>query len=607
MMRKIVKIYSLFIYFALCLFAWTFVHANDYEYKSLDITANIRIDGTIDVNETFDTNFFVRKHWIIRFIPLNYSVLGDHFHIDVSNISVNWSKFTVSKNNENLEIKIWDADKTVIWEQIYPIFYSVYWLIRNFSWEWYHELYWNLVWYDFDTNINSVRAILYLPKTYTWFTSDDFLITTDWITQTVKDFEGSVNWHRWDKITIIYDKKLDAWEWITLAIKFPNDYFEFDHDKQANLIWYVWENWNSLLVFLNLSWFPWKYFLIAWGFVALVALFLPKKLPEIKKSEIENRLNKETPIVVRYSPPDWINCAEAWMLYNCILEPTDLTSLVYKWLIEWLVSVEIENDEWYSTVKRFILTKLKNIESNKPKYEVDFFNDLLPSSIGCKKTLSTTSEYDVVRSLKSLRSYGKSKWWISVWSFEDSKKYIWFFIAIILFIFLLVIWINIEPAIIASAFVLSIFDGWSSSPTQKKIYLTDIWKEIALRVVWYARFLKMCDENKLRLFLKQDPAFFDKTLPYAVAFWFETEFIGKITPILRELDVKPVWYGWDINEIDSISRIVRTMIRTQELRRAKERESRSTYDRGSWFSSWSSFGWWFFRWWWGWWWGSRSW
>ena len=98
MMRKIVKIYSLFIYFALCLFAWTFVHANDYEYKSLDITANIRVDGTIDVNETFDTNFFVRKHWIIRFIPLNYSVLGDHFHIDVSNVSVNWFKFTRNKN-----------------------------------------------------------------------------------------------------------------------------------------------------------------------------------------------------------------------------------------------------------------------------------------------------------------------------------------------------------------------------------------------------------------------------------------------------------------------------------------------------------------------------
>ena len=127
-------------------------------------------------------------------------------------------------------------------------------------------------------------------------------------------------------------------------------------------------------------------------------------------------------------------------------------------------------------------------------------------------------------------------------------------------------------------------------------------------MIWYARFIKMCDENKLRLFLKQDPAFFDKTLPYAVAFWFETEFINRITPILRELDMRPIWYDWDINEIDSISRIVRTMIRTQELRRVRERESRSTYDSGSWFSSGSSFSfWWFSRGWWGGWWGSRSW
>jgi hypothetical protein len=43
----------------------------------------------------------------------------------------------------------------------------------------YSELYWNLVGYDFDTNINKVRAVIYLPKDYTGFSSDDFLITTD--------------------------------------------------------------------------------------------------------------------------------------------------------------------------------------------------------------------------------------------------------------------------------------------------------------------------------------------------------------------------------------------------------------------------------------------
>lgn len=596
--------------FWLALFPWNFSYANNYEYKSLDITANVRIDWTIDIKETFTTIFFERKHGIIRSIPLNYSVDWKHFHIDIDSVSVVWTEFSTNKTNESLEIKIWDADKTVIWEQVYPIFYSVYWLIRNFSGMWYSELYWNLVWNDFDTNIDSVKAEIYLPKSYTGFTSDDFLITADWITSAVKDFGWSINWYRWDKISIEFNKRLFPWEWITLAVKFPNDFFEFDHDKQADLIWYVWENWNSILNFLSSSWFPWKYFVVAWIFVFLVAIFLPNKLPEIKKSEIETELNKETPIVVRYSPPEWINCAEAWMLYNCILEPTDLTSLVYKWLIEWLISVEIDNDTWYSTIRRFTVTKLKNIESGRPQYEIDFFNDLLPREISSKKTLSTTSEFDIVWSLKSLRNYGKSKWWITLGWIESSWKYFWFFIAIVIFFLLLYLWISLEPAAFASIFIYSIFNGWSTSPTQKKIYLTDEWKEIATWVIWYAHFIKMCDENKLRLFLQQDPTFFDKTLPYAVAFWFETLFIKKITPILRELDIRPIRYDWDLNEIDSISRTVRDMVRTQELRIAKERQSRSTYNSSSWFSSGSSFSsWWswFSLWWWGGWWGSRSW
>jgi hypothetical protein len=40
----------------------------------LDITANILVDGTIDVKEDFTADFFVSKHGIIRDIPLNYSV-----------------------------------------------------------------------------------------------------------------------------------------------------------------------------------------------------------------------------------------------------------------------------------------------------------------------------------------------------------------------------------------------------------------------------------------------------------------------------------------------------------------------------------------------------
>jgi hypothetical protein len=43
----------------------------------------------------------------------------------------------------------------------------------------------------------------------------------------------------------------------------------------------------------------------------------------------------------------------------------------------------------------------------------------------------------------------------------------------------------------------------------------------------------------LKEFLKQDPLFIDKTLPYAVAFGLETEFLKKVTPLLK--DIEQTW------------------------------------------------------------------
>ncbi|MBQ5945581.1 hypothetical protein IJL65_04265 [bacterium] len=46
----------------------------------------------------------------------------------------------------------------------------------------------------------------------------------------------------------------------------------------------------------------------------------------------------------------------------------------------------------------------------------------------------------------------------------------------------------------------------------------------------------------MRLFLQQDPLYFDKILPYAVAFGLDTELIKKIEPIMQEMGIKSSWY-----------------------------------------------------------------
>ncbi len=585
-------------------FVWSFVQAKDYEYTNLDITADILIDWTMNVKEDFTANFFVSKHWIIRDIPLNYSVWWKDFHIDVSNINVQWKKFTTSNYNWNVEIKIWDADRTVIGEQNYPISYSIYGLIRNFSWLWYAELYWNIVWYDFDTNINKVRAVIKLPKPYTWFTSDNFLITTDGTSKTVEEFEWKVDWSNWDKIIITYDKWLSAYHGITLAIKFPNNYFEFNHDKQAKLVWHVnssnssgySNSWGGLLDKLNnflAGILP--FWMIALFIYSIVKSFKSLGKIDTKSGALKWEFAKQFPVIVQYEPPKWVNSAEAGLLLHRGARVKDILSLIYKRTAEWLIKISTEESEWSffkRASKSIILTKIRDISSDVPEYEKDFFRALVRSEKN--KIEETTNLYGKLR-LSNLEEYWKSKEWFTT---NGKAKLIPIF-AISLFIFARLLGPTM-PALFG-VLMLAFFFFTVSVLWQWVLKETEGWAKLISHILWYEQFLKTCDENKLRLFLKQDPLYFDKILPYAVAFWLDTELIKKIEPIMQEMNIKSNCYDWNINSMYIMNDIISSSA-THSVP-----PSTSTYSSSDWFSSWSSSWWWFSSWWGGGWWGGRSW
>ena len=63
---------------------------------------------------------------------------------------------------------------------------------------------------------------------------------------------------------------------------------------------------------------------------------------------------------------------------------------------------------------------------------------------------------------------------------------------------------------------------------------------MASKLIGYRNFIKSCDENKIKLLLKEDPLFVDRTLPYATAFGLETEFLNKISPLRKDWNAKYV-------------------------------------------------------------------
>ena len=152
--------------------------------------------------------------------------------------------------------------------------------------------------------------------------------------------------------------------------------------------------------------------------------------------------------------------------------------------------------------------------------------------------------------------------------------------------------------LILLAFLAIVIEVWDLQETNK-------WAKLISHILWYKEFIRACDENKLRLFLKEDPAFFDKTLPYAIVFGLESELINKITPIMQEMNIKSGRYTWNIWELSSFTSNISSAWTYHSTS-----SSHSSYSSDSWWDSGSSFSWgwgWFSSWWGGGWWGWRSW
>lgn len=608
---KILK-YS-FLAFWLFIF-WNFNYLfanNEYYYKNLTINADIQQDGTIAVNEIFDAYFNVPKHGIIRNIPLKYTIDGKKFRIFLENIKVDGRNFSLSENYGEKEIKIWDFYREVMGEQRYSIHYSVYGLIRNFAGKWREELSWNVIPNGFDTHIDHVHIELNLPKSYTWFTSEDFLIAADGRSNQLEDFEGTIDWSQGDKIILTYDKTIPAWNGITLAVKFPVGYFTFEHERQENLI----DHWNlnmeNTASIKTKDWFNefcnryfhlfdlfWEdsflvgaFVLTGWvvilGFLWLRLWYKLIKLVVQWITQInERKLDKsDFPIVVQYEPPEWLNSAEVWLLYHRELREKDMLSLIYHWLNDNVI--EIREREILSK-KIFKVIKTKELLTDK-KYEKWFFNILKRG----ERELNYITSIEL--HLQDLKKHGIEKWRLTgktlslTWS-PFLLAAVWFSLFFILMYGVVDSAPTIRNLLWAVIFVFSIFVfiGYLIHIINRRdrLELTEKGDSLRAKILGYKEFLLMCDENRLRLYLQQDPLFFDKVLPYATVFWIESQLIKQIKTIGLPVESK-----WNMEWLNTLMTFeFKTYSPKSYSGESSDNDSSSSsYDRDSWFSSGSSF------------------
>ncbi len=317
-------------------------------------------------------------------------------------------------------------------------------------------------------------------------------------------------------------KNNDSWALIGLVIFFV-----------LFVIKSVIESDNLPFYILCLLWWLFVYFILNWR----------EKKNKSRPASLWKIFEKKYPIIIQYAPPKWINPAEAGLLYNCNVEPTDLTSLIYQWKFEKLI--DIKTFVWEHSEKDYIkLIKKEDMPLTRPLFETEIFDSIFAMSD--VKIIEWAFQLRYALMLEDLEYHWIRKWWIYRFSLWKVRKYIYSFLVILLFLWLYSLffvgirfYFPLFLALLVSLFLLCVFLWWLVNWWWRLKY-TEKWAELASKLIGYRNFIKSCDENKIKLLLKEDPLFVDRTLPYATAFGLETEFLNKISPLRKDWNAKYV-------------------------------------------------------------------
>ena len=146
----------------------TFVYKIYERIRNFKAKYWVEKDGSVRVQEKIDYDFGANvRHGIYRYIPYVYKAGEKDFELEFSDFKVvdekgNPYKFVLSKDERFYFLKIGDPDRTIYGRKVYIISYKVKGAIRYF--ENYDEFYWDITGEGWRVPIEKAEAQIFLPK-----------------------------------------------------------------------------------------------------------------------------------------------------------------------------------------------------------------------------------------------------------------------------------------------------------------------------------------------------------------------------------------------------------------------------------------------------------
>lgn len=504
-MIKKTSLFTGFLLFCNILLSQDFFYIKDY-FVDLKLDKN----GDLAVTELIQVHFNSERHGLIREIPLIYKIksddsgefLDDYFNHEVfiKDIQVKDYKFNSQYSQNGIKIKIGDKKIFVNGDQTYEISYLIQnaLLTKNGK----TELYWNLIGDFWDEEILHAGFKLTLPKEVR-LDAQSFNIKTGAYGSTSTDVRSNFQNNIIEGESLI---PLGNRSGMTISVLIPEGVIA---SYPFYKIWFYHFKFLILPILMLFSFF------YAWW-----------------KHGKDTRLAD----MVAYLPPKNMDSALAGFAIDIKSNQRDALSLIPYFGSLGYLKIEHEQKKGLFSSDEMTFIKLKELSSDAPAHQKIFFNGLFECGDRVKLSLLKDTFYTTLISTlsaindavmnsdyftkKSVQIYWNSIWLIiltavlnGVYCFFSGR-----------FLFLA---ISILLAILLVLFAYLLLKRSESGD--------ESFKEIK----GFRKFIRLAEKSKLEFLTKEDPSYFDKTLPYAVAFNCVDEWCGKFNGLAIE---PPQWY-----------------------------------------------------------------
>lgn len=495
------------------------VWAEYFHIKNYDVNIHVDEDSVLNVTEVITVEFTSPRHGIYRTIPYRYEkrkvegeqaerfdTLNNYYSVSIYDIKTPGENSKITKEGDNIKIRIGDADQYVNGEKTYTVSYRVYGAVNNFSD--HAEIYWNVIGNGWDVRIDKSSFRLLLPKEHPLAPND------------VAFFTGYFG-ERGGDASLSYTKRLltgetkrflHPGEGFTIVVRLPKDYL----------------NSGGLGLKLRLLFANFKAFFIA-GFI-IILIWLTWFLVGRDEEFVE---------MVHFHPPKGVTPAEAGVLINDSTDAKDLVTMIFYWGSEGIITIEETEDKGLIfKSKDYIISKTGELPSDAKIYEKTMFSGLFPGTTKNRRISELKQSY------YTTMNAAKSELDVEV-SFKDyyepyTRGFQKLFYVLAAFTGVGSIPLSISTdnyqLLVSGMITAAAFAVFGRYMPKKSIEGMHDYRAL----VGFKEFIKKAEKDKLKMLIAEDPMYFDKTLPFAMALGELKHWGEKFEGLMDE---PPRWYA----------------------------------------------------------------